>query len=286
MLHQVPHSAFDALYALAARSAAPERVALALSRLGAELPDQLDSMLERGEPNEPPRAFVAVVAASDSLGRFCITEPRAHDVLADLDHKATPEWVDGHSLALVHRLDMLRIAARDLLGRDSFDEVTRALSESAARVLEASVELAGSGNGEIAVIGMGKLGGSELELRERRRLRVRDGAFARRRQGKTDRGRGETLVSSGHRPATRRQGGSAHSDTRRVYGLLGPVGTDLGVPGSHKGTPGGRGSGARGNVLGRRTDTRMGPVLQRRRARADQEAEGAVRSHGGEPGDG
>ncbi len=162
MLHQVPNPAADALLALAARSAAPQRVALALSRLESGLPDQVDAMVDGGAPNQHARAFVAVVAASDSLGRFCITERRAHDVLRDLDRQVDPDWVDEHSLALVHRLDILRIAARDLLGLDSFDETTLALSESAARVLDASVEVAGPSDGDLAVIGMGKLGGGEL----------------------------------------------------------------------------------------------------------------------------
>src|SRR5579863_6223787 len=147
MLQQVPNAVADALLALAARSAAPERVALAFARLEGELPDELASMLDDGEPNGQARAFVAVVAASDSLGRLCITERLAHEVLRDLDRQVSASWVDEHSLALVHRLDILRIAARDLLGWDSFDEVTSALSESAARVLEASVELAGKDDG-------------------------------------------------------------------------------------------------------------------------------------------
>jgi [glutamine synthetase] adenylyltransferase / [glutamine synthetase]-adenylyl-L-tyrosine phosphorylase len=155
-------------------------VALAFERLATETPEQLESMVDHGEPNGRARAFTAVAAASDSLGRLCITEPLALQVLGDLDRGLVVDpifkWSDEHSLALAHRLEVLRIAARDLLGLDSLEQVTSALSDSAAFVLAASLELAhgrsessnGEGpsgeisNGEISVIGMGKLGGNEL----------------------------------------------------------------------------------------------------------------------------
>ena len=59
------------------------------------------------------------------------------------------------------RLEYLRIAARDLLGVDSLDLVGAALAEMAEDVVRGALELAGS-NGGLAVIGMGKLGGREL----------------------------------------------------------------------------------------------------------------------------
>jgi glutamate-ammonia-ligase adenylyltransferase len=161
-LHPVSESVPDALLVLASRSAAPDRVALALARLSAELPDELESMLDARGPNEHARAFVAVVAASDSLARLCLTEPLAHEVLGDLDGEVRVEEIDERSLALAHHLDILRIAARDLLGLDSFSEVTRALSESAARLLAAAVELAEPRETKLAVVGMGKLGAAEL----------------------------------------------------------------------------------------------------------------------------
>jgi [glutamine synthetase] adenylyltransferase / [glutamine synthetase]-adenylyl-L-tyrosine phosphorylase len=153
----------EALLALAARSAVPDKVSLAFERLAVSLPDRLESMLEAGQPNDHALAFVVVVAASDSLGRLCVTEARAHDVLIDLDRKIEPDASDRHSVALHHRLQILRTAARDLLGRDSFEEVTWALSESAAWALEKAVDLAGGGQDvDLAVVGMGKLGGGEL----------------------------------------------------------------------------------------------------------------------------
>jgi [glutamine synthetase] adenylyltransferase / [glutamine synthetase]-adenylyl-L-tyrosine phosphorylase len=150
------------LSVLASKSAAPERVSLAFSRLAALLPGRVDSMVDDSGPTQQALAFASVVAASDSLGRLCVTERSALDVLGNLDNEVRVEPSDEHSLALGHRLQILRVAARDLLGIDSFDEVTRALSESASRLLDASVSLAGSAEGELAVIGMGKLGGNEL----------------------------------------------------------------------------------------------------------------------------
>ena len=122
------------------------------------------------------RAFTAICAASDSLARLCVTEPVAIQVLGDLDAPISVKWSDEHSLALAHRLEVLRIAARDLLGIDSLEEVTKALSESASFVLDASLELATDGSAtrehsggpcEIAIIGMGKLGGGAAQLLER-----------------------------------------------------------------------------------------------------------------------
>jgi [glutamine synthetase] adenylyltransferase / [glutamine synthetase]-adenylyl-L-tyrosine phosphorylase len=153
----------EALFALASRSASPERVAIALTRLSSESPGAVAMMTELGRPTDAGRAFVAVVAASDSLGRFCLTEPAAIAVLADLDGEVATGWDDERSLALTHRLALLRTAARDLLGRDPFDVVVRSLSDSASRLLEGAIELAGPGAAaDLAVIGMGKLGGREL----------------------------------------------------------------------------------------------------------------------------
>jgi glutamate-ammonia-ligase adenylyltransferase len=147
---------------LASHSASPGRVTIALTRLSSEWPDTIAAMTDAGAPTELGRAFVAVVAASDSLGRLCLTEPSALAVLADLDRDVAPRWDDATSLALDHRLNLLRTAARDLLGLDPFDAVVGSLSDSASRLLEGAVELAGTSASELAVIGMGKLGGCEL----------------------------------------------------------------------------------------------------------------------------
>ncbi len=117
-------------------------------------------------------AVVAVTAASRSLAELCVAEPAAIEVLADLDRRPL---LDGparvEDLAEWKRLELLRIAGRDLVGLDDLPTVGRGLARLAAEVLKASCALvllpdAGGGlaenSGGLAVIGMGKLGGSEL----------------------------------------------------------------------------------------------------------------------------
>ena len=168
-LAAVPSAVPQSLLQLASRSAAPEKVNLALLRLASGNPSQLALMDHGGSPTQYAQAFVAVVAASDSLGLFCTSEPAALGVLADLGNPAPRVYSDARTLGVAHRLEVLRIAARDLLGIDILEQVTHLLSETASWVLDASVGLAGGGgdgdggDGErIAVIGMGKLGGDEL----------------------------------------------------------------------------------------------------------------------------
>ena len=59
-------------------------------------------------------------------------------------------------------LEMLRIAARDLLGLDSFETVGAALADLAQRVLDGAPCCFPTPQRPMAVIGMGKLGGREL----------------------------------------------------------------------------------------------------------------------------
>ena len=140
------------------KSAAPAAVALALERLEESAPGLTDRL------HEDPAlraALVAVVAASRSLTELLVADPAALDVLADLDRPrpiGTPESADD--LRRAKQLEYLRIAARDLTGRDELPAVGRALAALAADVLAAAHVLAGSP--PLAVIGMGKLGGCEL----------------------------------------------------------------------------------------------------------------------------
>ncbi|MFZ0665908.1 MAG: bifunctional [glutamine synthetase] adenylyltransferase/[glutamine synthetase]-adenylyl-L-tyrosine phosphorylase [Acidimicrobiales bacterium] len=160
----MPGSVPQALLDLATRSAAPDRATIAIVRLATERPDRVERFIRDGEPTRTARAFVAVVAASDSLGRFCITHPATDEVLGDLDRRYVIETAefDERTIALQYRLDLLCTAARDLLGLDRFETVVAQLSETASRVLESAVRLAGMRSGQFAVIGMGKLGGNEL----------------------------------------------------------------------------------------------------------------------------
>jgi len=140
------------------RSADPGAVRAALDRLGDDVRARVEASPALAE------ALVAVLAASRSSTRLLETDPVALDVLAALDAPppAGPvaEADDVGDLVRRKRLAQLRITARDLLGRDDLEATTAALSDLAAGVLDASVRLAGVDG--MAVIGMGKLGGREL----------------------------------------------------------------------------------------------------------------------------
>jgi [glutamine synthetase] adenylyltransferase / [glutamine synthetase]-adenylyl-L-tyrosine phosphorylase len=140
------------------RCAAPAHVRAAVSRLIEDQSDLAERL--RAEPAQLG-ALVAVLAASRSLTRFVETHPV--DALAVLDDLDAPVPVTGDDPeALVHtkQCEFLRIAARDLTGADALETTGALLSQLAANVLGASCRLAGAD--AMAVVGMGKLGGSEL----------------------------------------------------------------------------------------------------------------------------
>ena len=147
----------DALTDAVERSAAPAAVAVAVQRLieaHATLASRLDQDVELRA------AVVAVTGASRSLTDLCMRDERAVDVLADLHTRPARDGDDVEALGRWKRLELLRIAARDLLGHDDLVAVGEALAALAAEVLDAASGLAGVAG--LAVIGMGKLGGREL----------------------------------------------------------------------------------------------------------------------------
>ena len=110
-------------------------------------------------------ALVAVIAASPWLARVCITDESALDVLADLDRPldvGLSGLAGAGALPRAKRLEMLRIAARDLLGLDDLERVGAHLSALASAVLQRAWEATDATSAGLAVIGMGKLGGAEL----------------------------------------------------------------------------------------------------------------------------
>ncbi|HEY2430839.1 MAG TPA: bifunctional [glutamine synthetase] adenylyltransferase/[glutamine synthetase]-adenylyl-L-tyrosine phosphorylase [Acidimicrobiales bacterium] len=140
-------------------SAAPAAVGVALQRLGdvkPELPARLaaDASLRH--------ALVAVLGASRSLTQLCQTDGDAIDVLANLDDRRPCEPTSPDGLVRWKRLEFLRIAGRDLTGRDSLEAVGEGLARMADDVLGAAWRLAPGGADGIAVIAMGKYGGREL----------------------------------------------------------------------------------------------------------------------------
>jgi glutamate-ammonia-ligase adenylyltransferase len=139
------------------RSAAPVAVAVAIERLVDEHAD----LAARLESDAGLRdAIVAVTGASRALTDVCLRDPAAMDVLAALDRRPELEAADVDDLARWKRLELLRIAARDLLGRDRLEAVVQALAALAGDVLTAAWTFAGEP--PLAVVGMGKLGGREL----------------------------------------------------------------------------------------------------------------------------
>ncbi len=141
------------------RSAAPEAARLSVGRLLAVNP-QASTRLQ------DPRLAAAVVtatAASRELSRVIENNPVALDVLAHLDDRQAMDASSVDALVRSKRLEYLRIAARDLLRIDDLPATVTAISALATDVLAAAVALtAPSSDDRLAVIGMGKLGGGEL----------------------------------------------------------------------------------------------------------------------------
>ena len=139
---------------LAERSADPARVRAALARLPHPRPD-LEAVAE---------PLVAVLAASRSLGRVLATDEEALDSLrADASRPAAPEGLGD--LVAWKRRELLRIAARDLTGASELVEITQELADLATTVLRVVADAVGAALADgdrLAVIGMGKLGGLEL----------------------------------------------------------------------------------------------------------------------------
>ena len=105
-------------------------------------------------------AEVAVREASLSLGRLLDTDPTAGAVLDDLDARPDDRVATADQLVRWKRHELLRIAARDLLGCDPVETVAAALADMASDALRGAVRIAEAEG--LAVIGMGKLGGREL----------------------------------------------------------------------------------------------------------------------------
>ena len=133
------------------RSADPVAVRAVVERGGDELATRLR------EDESLAAAFVAVTAASRSLTRLLESDPQAMEVLADLDVRSP---VDPDDLVTWKRREYLRVAARDLLGIDGVEVTTAAIAQLAVDVLDVAVTTTGAT--DLAVIGMGKLGGREL----------------------------------------------------------------------------------------------------------------------------
>lgn len=139
------------------RAASPRRVGSVLDHLLDARP--ADAARLEAEP-DLAAAVVAVADASRFLARLVVADEASLDVLAG---RAVPSPLDAASvdaLVIWKRRELLRIAAADLLDELDLAAVGRQLSDLADGVLGGACRLADAT--DIAVIGMGKLGGREL----------------------------------------------------------------------------------------------------------------------------
>jgi glutamate-ammonia-ligase adenylyltransferase len=141
------------------RAADPDGAAKLLERLEEVRPGTVDRLAADGALLG---AVLAVAGASRSLSQLLVADPDAIEGLARLDRYPRVSAEDTAGLARAYRLEYLRIAARDLTGADDLTAVGHGLARLADEVLEAAWRLSGTAAEGVAVIGMGKLGGEEL----------------------------------------------------------------------------------------------------------------------------
>ena len=130
-----------------------------LERIVASRPDVVERFA--GDP-DLLAACVVVSGVSRPLSLVLETDAEALAVLAALDQRrpVTASTID--ELLRWKRREMLRLAARDLLEVDSLEATVASISALAVDVLTAALDLAIPDGPSLAVIGMGKLGGNEL----------------------------------------------------------------------------------------------------------------------------
>lgn len=140
--------------ALVAASADPAAARLALER------HDVEALAAAGALP----AAVALLGASRWASDAVAVDPGAVAALGALDERvAVGAAADEADLVVRYRRELLRVAARDLLGHDDLPATVAALSDAAVDAIGASLRLAGA-EGPVAVVAMGKLGGHELNF--------------------------------------------------------------------------------------------------------------------------
>ncbi len=222
------------------RSASPPAVSVAVERLLEAFPG-LDTRLE--DDNLLREAVVAVTAASRSLTGVLLADPLAVDVLADLERRPVLDevgrQVEGEGVARWKRLGVApdrgpgpRRPGRPAGGRP---RPRHHGQRGAGGRLPA-----GRGTSRAGGDRHGQAGRRRAQLLQRRRHHLRGrarGPRPRRPQDPRDR---PELLPRRRRPAPRGTGRPAGAVARVLRGLLGPLGPDVGVPGSDQGPSGGR----------------------------------------------
>lgn len=147
---------------LVERSADPDRVRTALARLVEVQPTVADEVAAASPLGV---ALVAVLSASRSLGRLLLDDGLALAALDPRTERSDVPETGIDDLVRWKRRELLRIAGRDLVGADSLEATTTALSTMAGTVLAGALALAGEDlqpDDRLVVIAMGKLGAVEL----------------------------------------------------------------------------------------------------------------------------
>ena len=139
-------------------SADPVAVRTAIERIDSAQPGVADRIEEDLDLRD---AVIAVCGASRSLTMLVEVDPVALSVLADLDARLPVDRSSPEDLKRWKARELLRIAARDLLGRDALETTVTSISALARDVLDASQQMIETEH-PLTVIGMGKLGGDEL----------------------------------------------------------------------------------------------------------------------------
>ncbi len=142
----------------------PEMARVALSRVG-ERPEAREA-LAHPEAVEPAARLLGfssaaadfLVAHPEEAGLFLDLAPRRRDDLLAEVRRDVGRFGPEAGLRRSRRRALFRVAARDL-GGEGVEEVVAEVTAIAEACLEVAVEEAG---GRLAVIGMGKLGGAEL----------------------------------------------------------------------------------------------------------------------------
>jgi glutamate-ammonia-ligase adenylyltransferase len=140
------------------RAADPVAARLVLTRLAEGSPELGDRLAEDGLLLG---AVVAVAGASRSLSEAVMADPSLLDGIGTETREPSEGISDPDELRRWKRRELLGIAARDLLGFADLPVVAQELAQLAERCLQVALDLAAP-TVPLAVIGMGKLGGCEL----------------------------------------------------------------------------------------------------------------------------
>ena len=142
----------------------PELARLALSRIGAS-PEARELLAQPGLAEAAAPLLGFSTAATDFLAAhpqelelFADVSPRSRDALLDEVRADVETHGADAGLRRFRRRAMTRVAARDLAGAE-LEDVVGEVTAVAEACLEAAVREVGGG---LAMIGMGKLGGNEL----------------------------------------------------------------------------------------------------------------------------